>query len=173
MLRELRRRWRGISPQRSGYLCVKLSISGTKDTEGCMSWSGGCLCGTVRYETLGEPIWVGHCHCRSCQKHSGSAFTTGVMFRASDLVWDKSKPEVYKSSPGVERGFCPTCGSTLTFARLDRDEVTVLAGSLDNPNVISPSEHIFTEEQCIWLRLDDGLPSHSRFPPGGEDRESG
>ena len=68
------------------------------------------------------------------QKHSGSAFVTFVMFRASNVVWLDAKPAVYESSPGVERGFCPTCGSTLTFARPDRDEMNVLAGSLDNSN---------------------------------------
>jgi hypothetical protein len=136
-----------------------------------MEWTGGCLCGAVRYETSSEPIWVGHCHCRWCQKHSGSAFTTCVMFRGKNVVWLDVKPAVYESSAGVERGFCPICGSTLSFARPDRDEITVFAGSLDNPNVISPSVHIFAEQQCEWLRLNDGLPCHDRFPPGGEDRE--
>ena len=136
-----------------------------------MSWSGGCLCGNVRYETFGEPIWVGHCHCRWCQKHSGSAFVTCVMFRVGNVVWADAKPTAFESSPGVERGFCPTCGSTLTFARPDRGEMSVLAGSLDDSNVICPSVHIFTEQQCDWARLDDGLPSYDRYPPGGEDRE--
>ena len=136
-----------------------------------MQWTGGCLCGAVRYETSTLPIWVGHCHCRLCQKHSGSAFSTGVMFRGDNVVWLAEKPAVYESSPGIERGFCKICGSTLSFARPDRDEITVLAGSLDDPNVITPSEHIFAEQQCDWLHLNDGLPSHDRFPPGGEDRE--
>jgi hypothetical protein len=95
------------------------------------------------------------------------------MFRASNVVWLDGEPAVYESSPGVERGFCPTCGSTLTFARPDRDEMNVLAGSLDNSNVISPSVHIFAEQQCEWLHFDDGLPSYDRYPPGGEDRELG
>jgi hypothetical protein len=95
------------------------------------------------------------------------------MFQGNNVVWLDAKPAVYESSPGIERGFCPICGSTLSFTRLDRDEITVLAGSLDNPNVISPSEHIFANHQCEWLQLNDGLPSHDRFPPGGEDREPG
>ena len=136
-----------------------------------MSWSGGCLCGNVRYETSGEPIWVGHCHCRWCQKHSGSAFITFVLFDPCNVTWLGEKPAVYESSPGVERGFCPTCGSTLSFARPDRIEMSVLAGSLDDPSVIQPSEHIFVVQRCSWLHVDDGLPSFDRFPPGDEDRE--
>ena len=136
-----------------------------------MAITGGCLCGEVRYRAKREALWVVHCHCRWCKKHSGSAFVTIVMFRVSNVVWVAAKPTVYESSPGVERGFCPTCGSTLTFARPDRDEMSVFAGSLDNPNDISPSKHVFAEQRCEWLHLDDGLPSHDRFPPGGEDRE--
>jgi hypothetical protein len=50
--------------------------------------------------------------------------------------------------------------------------MSVLAGTLDNPNVFQPSEHIFVEQRCGWLHVDDGLPSYDRFPPGGEDREA-
>jgi hypothetical protein len=93
------------------------------------------------------------------------------LFDTCNVTWLSEKPAVYESSPGVERGFCPTCGSTLTFARPDRNEMSVLAGSLDNSSVIQPSEHIFVEQRCNWLHVDDGLPSYDRFPPGYEDRE--
>ncbi len=83
------------------------------------------------------------------------------------------EPTVYESSPGVERGFCPTCGSTLSFARPGRGEVNLMVGSLDDPNVIEPVVHIFAEQRLTWLQMDDGLPAHHRFPPGEEDRESG
>lgn len=136
-----------------------------------MAWSGGCLCGTLRYECAEDPLYIGHCHCRACRKHSGAAFLTFVMFRAGHVIWAAREPRVYESSPGVERGFCPVCGSTLTFARHGYDEISVLAGSLDDTDAISPSEHIFVEQQCAWLRLDDALPRHARFPPGREDRE--
>ena len=72
-----------------------------------MEWTGGCLCGALRYETLSEPIWVGHCHCRWRQKHTGWVFATGVMFRGIEVFWLDAKPAVSESSPGIERGFCP------------------------------------------------------------------
>lgn len=136
-----------------------------------MLWKGGCLCGHLRYEASGDPIWVGHCHCRWCQKHSGAAFVTGVMFKSSQVRWLTASPAAYVSSHGIERGFCPACGSTMTFARLDHEEVALYAGTLDDPNSICPEEHIFVDQRCSWLRMNDGLPSHGRFPTGYEDRE--
>jgi hypothetical protein len=139
--------------------------------EGSMTRSGGCLCGEVRFEAEGAPLWVGHCHCVMCRRQSGAAFLTGLIYRAAAVTWSAARPQVYESSPGIERGFCPTCGGTLSFARRDKAEMCVFAGSLDDPDAIEPSAHIFAEQRCAWLRLDDGLPSHARFPPGGEDRE--
>jgi len=135
--------------------------------------SGGCLCGRIRYRASGSPDWVGHCHCRLCQRHSGAAFLTYVFFRdAGRVLWDGAKRIVYRSSPEVERGFCPKCGSSLSFARPGRGEMSVLAGTLDDPNAVAPSMHIFAESRCNWLMLGDGLPSHEGFPPYFADRDS-
>ncbi len=136
-----------------------------------MELRGGCLCGEIRYEVSTNPIWVGNCHCRWCQQHSGAAFLTLAMFRTDDVIWLKERPAVFQSSPEVERGFCPRCGSTLTFARPERNELSVTAGSLDDPNLIKPTQHIFAQQKCAWLHLDEVLPSYDRYPPGGEDRE--
>ena len=58
-----------------------------------------------------------------------------------------------------------------TFARAERSELSVTAGSLDDPNLIKPTLHIFVQQKCAWLHLDKVLPSFDRYPPGGEDRE--
>ncbi len=136
-----------------------------------MAITGGCLCGEVRYRARGEALRVIHCHCRWCQRASGAAFLTFVMFRSGDLGWTTAAPTIYQSSAEVERGFCARCGSTLSFARPSRGEISVLAGTLDDPQDLAPEAHIFTDHQLAWLNLDDGLPRHGRFPPGAEDRE--
>jgi len=131
-----------------------------------MTLSGGCLCGRIRYQASGPPDWVAHCHCRHCQRVSGAAFLTFVIFaNARRVVWSGLQRAVYHSSPEVERGFCPECGSTLSFERPALDEMSVLAGTLDEPNSVAPSMHVFTDHRCVWLQLADELPSHGRFPP--------
>ncbi len=138
-----------------------------------MEITGGCLCGDVRYRATGEPLRVAHCHCRNCQRASGSAFLTYVALRAEDLEWAKGQPTIYESSPGVERGFCGRCGSSMTFARPDRGEISVFAGTLDEPHDIEPQFHIFTDHQFSWLRIADDKPGYARFARGYEDRDTG
>ena len=134
---------------------------------------GGCLCGAVRYRATGDPIWVCHCHCRICQRHTGAAFATFVGFSSEQVTWSKRKPSLYRSSKLAERGFCDICGSTLSFRRAHKSEVSVSAVSLDHPDSMTPEFHMMTATQMPWCNLNDELPSHDRFPPGGQDRDTG
>ena len=136
-------------------------------------FEGGCLCGALRYRASGAPLWVSHCHCRMCQRHTGSAFATFVGFASDCIEWTSGQPSLYQSSERVERGFCAACGSTITFERAHESEIDVTAGSLDRPESIEPEFHMNTENQVPWLKLADGLPCHHRFPPEGEDRDAG
>ena len=136
-----------------------------------MTVSGGCLCGKVTFEGRGDPAWVVHCHCRNCQRASGAGFLTYVGFMSDRFEWTGKPPETYSSSPGVERGFCSNCGSTLSFARPDRGEISVFAGVLDNPNGLTPTGHAFFEQHMDWLVTADDAPRWDRHPPGNEDRD--
>lgn len=136
-----------------------------------MSTTGRCLCGSVTFEGRGDPKWVIHCHCRNCQRASGAGFLTYIGFMSDHFDWTGTPPNVYNSSPGVERGFCPNCGSTLSFARPDRGEISVFAGVLDNPNGLTPGGHAFFEHHMDWLIISDEAPRWDRHPPGNEDRD--
>lgn len=136
-----------------------------------MGWSGGCLCEDIRFETTDIPIATGHCHCQWCKRHSGSAFMTFAIFNQHDVRWEGVKPTPYRSSAGVERGFCGRCGSSLSFARPDFGELAIAAGVFDDPNVLKPALHVFTSQRCDWVHISDDLPTYERFPPGKEDRE--
>jgi hypothetical protein len=136
-----------------------------------MTITGGCLCGNLRYEARGDPLWVGYCYCRWCQRHSGAPFLVWVLFDTGNLLWTRGTLATYASSREVERGFCLRCGSTLTFARPRRKEISVSSGSLDEPNLIEPQVHLFTDHQVAWLHIADRLPRYKRFPSGAEDRE--
>ncbi len=132
------------------------------DMENAVAWTGGCLCGAVRYRATADPIRAVNCHCGTCRRASGAAFLTHVHFPIGAFTWTAGKSTRYRSSAAAERGFCALCGSTLTMHEsvLD-DRVQVSLGSLDRPGEVRPDDHVWTESQLAWLKIDDDLP---RFP---------
>jgi hypothetical protein len=127
-----------------------------------MDWTGGCLCGEVRYLARADPIRVVTCHCGLCRRVSGAAFLTFVHFPAGAFAWTSRRPQRYRSSAEAERGFCPVCGSTLSMHEaVLADRVQVSLGSLDRPELVRPDDHVWTSSQLPWLQLVDDRP---RFP---------
>jgi len=114
---------------------------------------GGCLCRNVRYATLAEPAWVTVCHCRFCQRATGSAYMVEPIFAKTDFTLLSGSPRVYElrstgSGKVVRIHFCADCGTKLwlSFERFP-DDVGVYAGTFDDPCwfAMAPqaSEHIF------------------------------
>jgi hypothetical protein len=96
-----------------------------------MEWTGGCLCGAIRYRATADPIRAVNCHCSMCRQESGAAFLTHVHFPIDTFTWTKGEPKRYRSSPDAERGFCDRCGSSLTmYESVLDDRVQVTLGSL-------------------------------------------
>ena len=128
---------------------------------------GGCLCGAVRYKVVGEPLWVAHCHCRSCRKASGAPMQTWIGLRRHQFSYTRGASAVYESSPGVRRAVCAACGTPLTYeAERIVDEVHVTIGALDDPATVPPTLHVWWEERLSWLHADDGLPKYARRARG-------
>ena len=127
-----------------------------------MIWTGGCLCGDVRYRAEADPVRVVMCHCSICRRVSGAPMLCFVHFPVGAFTWTSGGPTRYRSSANAERGFCPRCGSTLTMHEpVIADRVQVTLGSLDHPETVRPDDHVWTGEQLPWLRIDDDRP---RFP---------
>ncbi len=127
--------------------------------------TGGCLCGAIRYESSEPPIETGTCHCRTCQKWTGSAFMVMAKFFRPTFRFTKGEPTLYRSSSIKEKGFCPNCGSSLfdrylvwKSERTTPDMVWVQLGTLDHPEAISIDFHYGVETQLPWVHFDDGLP---------------
>ena len=127
------------------------------------SYSGGCTCGAIRYEVTAEPLFALNCHCRDCQRETGSAFApvmgvaaasftvTRGTARTSSVVGGSGKP--------VLRAFCGDCGAPLYGLPTVRpDLVTVRAGSLDDPSIFRPTRDIFTTQAQPWDHMDPSLP---------------
>lgn len=127
---------------------------------------GGCLCGAIRYSVSGKPVRSTNCHCSECRKAAGSPFVTWAEFPAGAVDFIQGKPALYRSSDKAERGFCPDCGTALTFSYIDGDTMDLTVATFDDPEAFSPDDHIWTSERISWLRMDDGLP---RLPRGHID----
>ena len=128
-------------------------------------FTGGCSCGAIRYEASGEPYNITHCHCQDCRRSSGAAFVTWASFRRSDFrVTQGEMREI--TFVGRLRSFCPRCGSSLTFRSTpEADEIDVTVCTFDHPEVISPTDHIWVEDQLPWIEITDELPAHLQNRP--------
>jgi hypothetical protein len=119
---------------------------------------GGCLCSRVRYLARAPLRPVVTCHCRQCQRiHGGPAGFTAVAQDGLRLVEDAGLGW-YPSSPGVERGFCRSCGASLFWRRAGSGRISVTAGSLDPPTGLRTAGHIHAASAGDWYRIADGLP---------------
>jgi hypothetical protein len=128
------------------------------------SYEGGCLCGAVRYSASGEPVNQRICHCRVCQQAIGAPFNARLLFRRADVTVT-GPLAVRHSSPELQRGFCPRCGTSLASIREDKGLIGLTAASLDQPERFRPDMHFWVSSRQPWVRLDDGLPQHPEAAP--------
>ena len=124
-------------------------------------FSGGCMCGRIRYEARRAPRFSPVCHCHMCQQWSGSAMFASVAFDRDAVTFTEGEPKVHWSSTVCERGFCGDCGSSL-FTRYASggafdDVIFIGLGTLDDPEVAPPDVHYGAECELSWMRRDDGL----------------
>lgn len=118
------------------------------------TYEGRCLCGDVRFRAEGPPKWVLWCHCDSCRRHSGAPASVFVSFTDKAVSVTAGAIAKYASSPGVERGFCPRCGSTLTCsnARL-QDETHFHVGAFERAAELEPKGAFYEDERLPWFRV--------------------
>lgn len=128
------------------------------------AYTGGCFCGAERLVAHGEPINSRVCHCRMCQKVVGAAFNARILFRADDVALS-GPVALFNSSAELQRGFCPTCGTTIFSARPSMGVIGITVGTLDDPDRFQSTMHIWTAWRQPWLKLDDGLPAYEAGPP--------
>lgn len=120
-----------------------------------MTRVGGCNCGQVRYELHGEPLRVGLCHCETCRKFTGSAFSHYA-------VWPKGRVRItgetgcWQVRAGGDR-FCRTCGASLFTWSDGETEIEVKLGTLDGPPAgLWPAYELWTVRREPWLEPLEG-----------------
>jgi hypothetical protein len=132
------------------------------------TWTGGCLCGALRYEADGAPDYMGHCYCEDCRKASGSGFIPFASYPASRLrVTGDVRTHTLTLPDGrpSDRNFCPQCGGLVFGGVLGKsDSHTVYAGSLDDPSRFKPQIAIFMSQRASWAAVPPGLKEFARLP---------
>jgi hypothetical protein len=124
---------------------------------------GHCLCEKIRMRIEGDPIWIGHCHCASCRRNTGSAVATFVAFRPAQVTYTRANRAFFNSSPGVRRGFCKDCGTPLTYeADKFPNETKLYLCTLDDADKFTPTFHVFYAEQVTWFDTADELVRYPR-----------
>ncbi len=125
-------------------------------------YSGQCLCGEISYSVDAEPLFAGNCHCRDCQKSSGSAFIPAMLFLEKSVsILGKAKYfESTSDSKNIhKRGFCSNCGSQL-FAKFSTmpDMIGIKAGTLDHPSNYLPKLDFYVASAAPWDFMNPELP---------------
>ncbi len=129
---------------------------------------GGCMCGSIRYECSAEPIVTANCHCRDCQRATGSAFASGFLVRreAVTIVGNvKYYDATGDSGQIISRGFCPNCGSRLFGKRATGGLLSIAAVSLDDPSWFRPAMDVYTDSVQPWDYMNPDLPKFPKSPP--------
>ena len=121
---------------------------------------GGCACGKVRFAATIHDDEAYLCHCRMCQRATGSVSIAFKSVKQAEVEWD-CEPDWYDSSPIAERPFCKACGTSLGFRfKEDSDKMDLTVASFDDPARFRPQWHFGAESiQRPWLNTD-GLPEH-------------
>jgi hypothetical protein len=123
--------------------------------------TGGCQCGNIRYELLGEPTMLYVCHCKDCQKQSASAFGMSLIVNPVDIRFTKGEALLRHWDTRGENGaikrclFCPDCGTRIIHGSDDPLEtVSIKAGSLDDTSGLRPVANIWLKSAQPWVSVD-------------------
>jgi len=134
-----------------------------------MKISGSCTCGAITYECSTDPVMQGNCHCRECQRMTGSAYSATMFFPEQSVRINGDVKYFIRtgdSGSEVSRGFCPACGTQL-FGKpgIMKGLIGVRAGTLDDPNNYHPAVDLFTRSAASWDHMNPSIPKFETYPP--------
>ncbi|ESR27504.1 GFA family protein [Lutibaculum baratangense] len=130
--------------------------------------TGGCSCGAVRYRLDGPPMFVHCCHCRDCQRQTGSGFVVNALIESShvQLIAGKPQPVTVPTESGYPHDIlrCPECRVAAWSDYGRRGTMIFLrVGTLDEPVTITPDVHIYTRSKLPWVALPPGVPAFAEY----------
>lgn len=123
------------------------------------------MCGAVRYEVTGKPLWAHNCHCSRCRKARGAAFASNLFVTKDGFRYLQGEDHLQSFKPsGAERftnAFCRTCGSSMPWFNEARGFMVVPMGTLDADPGVTPRANIFVGSKAPWFAITDGLPQEA------------
>ena len=133
-----------------------------------MTHSGCCLCGSVKFQVIGEATRFRYCHCQRCRKSTGSGHASNILVSATGINWtsgvDNRSSYTVVDSNNFTRDFCKTCGSPLPNNIPEIKAVLIPAGLLDTEPDIKPQARIFQNSRASWSCNGDDLPCYDEYP---------
>lgn len=129
---------------------------------------GGCACGAVRYRLTSPPMFVHCCHCRDCQRQTGSAFVLNAMIEADRVTPIAGNTEEITVPTASGRGQkiyrCTSCKIAVWSVYGGVDKLRfVRVGTLDDPAALTPDVHIYVRSKLPWVQLPEGVPAFESY----------
>jgi hypothetical protein len=129
---------------------------------------GGCACGKLRYRMRSAPMFVHCCHCKDCQRQTGTAFALNALIETDriDVLSGDPRPYAMPTDSGRPHTVfrCPDCGTTVwsEYGGL-RMLRFVRVGTLDDPQALPPDVHIYVRSKLPWIALPEGIPAFEAY----------
>jgi hypothetical protein len=106
------------------------------------------------------------CHCSMCRRANAAPAVAWAMYQESQVVFIKDSPQLFASSTEARRGFCPICGTQISFtAEFMPGLIDITIGSLDHPEMVIPTFHYWDSTRIPWVEFADDLPKFPELPP--------
>ncbi len=131
---------------------------------------GGCVCDQLRFSVNSDPVFQAVCHCKTCQKHTGSAFRivvavprSAVSMQGASNIYDRTGD----SGQSVVNRFCPGCGTTVAIEPAALAAMTIVpAGLLDDSSWVKPTMEIYCDSAQPWVQLSGDRERFAKMRPG-------
>ena len=128
---------------------------------------GSCLCKKVSFEIKGDFESFFLCHCKFCQKDTGSAHAANLFSSSAEIQWLSGKTHVKTHNPPSTehaKSFCTECGSALPTMQINNNFLVTPAGSLDTEVTLKPNAHIFMSNEATWAKGLASVPKLDKLP---------
>lgn len=125
---------------------------------------GSCFCGGIVAELEGEPFWINYDHDDDCRKAIGSPLTVWIGYPQNKVTFTNGVPRTFSKTPGISRGFCPNCGSSISYVDTGlREEIWISVGFMDHPERFEPVAHGYWRMKLPWVNFADALPRFETY----------